>query len=98
MSFLAIIIAVAALIGFFAALSGAVMLLDITVGLWRQGPRAVEEAHRRGDSISAWLDPSKAPLRSGPHHEFRKARAGRKDKRFGVVAVTERASTHFYGK
>lgn len=73
-------------------------MLEVMFGVFRQGPRAIEQAHRRGDSFKAWLDPSLAPLRSGPHHEYRKARAGRRHPKLGVVSVTERASTHHYGR
>lgn len=98
MTIVAILISAGALVAFVVAGWLALLVLEVTLGILRQGPRAVDEAFKRGDSIGAWFDPAKAPLRTGPHHEFRKARAGRKHKKLGVVAVTERASTHFYGR
>jgi hypothetical protein len=98
MTLLTVTIAILAAAGFILALWLAYVVLEVMVGLIRQGPRAIDQAHKRGDSVKAWLDPSRAPLRTGPHHEYRKARAGRKHAKLGVVSVTERASTHFYGR
>lgn len=98
MNFLTMMTVIAAVAGFVLALWLAFVILEVMVGLIRQGPRAIDQAHKRGDTVTAWLDPSRAPLRTGPHHEYRKARAGRKHAKLGIVSVTERASTHYYGR
>lgn len=79
------------------ALGLTVVGVNIWVGLARRGPRAAEEAYRRGDSIQAWLDPSKSAPVAGPQHDNRAALAGRKDRVRGVVAVSEHASDNVYG-
>lgn len=87
----------AALLGATIALGVAIVSLNVWLGVFRQGSRAAEEAFRRGDSLASWADPSKTTPRPGPRHDARAALAGRRNKSFGVVAVTERASDHVYG-
>lgn len=75
----------------------AVVGANVIVGLLRHGPRAVEDAYRRGDSVEAWWDPSKTTPIAGPQHDNRAGLAGRRSAKRGVVAVTEHASDNVYG-
>jgi len=75
----------------------AMVFASVGLGIVRRGRGAADEAYRRGDSLASWFDPSKTSPVEGPRHDARAAIAGRRDARFGVVAVTEHASDHIYG-
>ena len=84
------------------ALAGLLALLTaravpVFVTLLRSRPEIADQALQRGDSVSAWWDPSRAPRRSGPQNQYRRARAGRFRPGRGVVAVQEHASNHKIG-
>ena len=88
-----ILAAIAIIVGFVSLIFAAVGLVE-WISVVRQGARAADRAYLRGDTLSTYFDPSKTRPVEGPQHDARAALAGRRSRRFGVVAVSEHAPDH----